>query len=90
MWEVRERLACHEACGDGGDGAVCRFGDEWHGARGAWVHLDQVDFVVFDRELYVHQADDVDCQGECLGLHADAGDDVVGERVGWQGTSRVA
>ena len=57
--KVRQRLTRHQPRGDGGDGAVGGLGDEGHGARRARVHFQNVDHAVFDGELHVHQAHDV-------------------------------
>jgi len=45
--------------------------DERHGARGARVHFEDVELVVLDRELDVHQADDLERFGERVGGGAD-------------------
>ena len=66
--EVRQGLTGHQAGGDGGDGAVGGLGDEGHGAAGAGVHFKDVDHAVLDRELDVHQADDVQREGHLDGL----------------------
>ena len=67
--EVRHRLACHQAGGNGGNRAVGGFGDERHGARGARVDFQHKDHAVFDRELHVHQANHIQRAGHGDGLH---------------------
>ncbi len=66
--EVRQRLARHDARGDGGDGLQSCFGDKRHGPRRARVHLDQVNLAVFDCELDVHQADHIQRKRQFFGL----------------------
>ena len=90
LGEGRKRLSRHQAGGDGGNRAVGGLGNEGHGARGARVHFDQVDVFAFDRELDVHQADDVESEGQCLGLVDQFVDDRVRQRVGRKRAGAVA
>jgi hypothetical protein len=52
---IEDRLANH-------------FRDEWHGAGGARVDLEDVDVAILDGELHVHEADDVERQSELAAL----------------------
>ncbi len=60
--EGGELLAGHDAGGDLGDGHADHLGDEGHGARGARIHFEDVDYIILDGELHIHQADDVQRQ----------------------------
>ena len=88
--EVRQRLARHQTRSNRGNGRVRCFCDERHGAGCAGVHLDQVDLLVLDRKLHVHQADDMQRQRQLFGLAADFGDHRVGQRIGRQRTGAIA
>jgi hypothetical protein len=63
----RQLLAGHDRAAILAIGQADGLGDEGHGARGARVDFEHVDLAVLDRELHVHQADDVERQGQ-LGL----------------------
>ena len=54
---ARERRAGHDARGDAGDGLADHLGDEGHRARGARVHLEDVDRRVGDRQLVRQEID---------------------------------
>ena len=41
-------------------GTPVAFGDERHRAAGAGIDFENVNILVFDRELHIHQADDTD------------------------------
>ena len=62
--EGGERLAGHDLGGDAGDRLADHLGDERHRAAGARVDLEDVDVAVLDGELHVHQADDLQRQGQ--------------------------
>ena len=62
--QIRQLLAGHDPRRDLGDRHAGRLGDERHGARGARVDLEDVDLAVLDRELHVHQPDDVERAGQ--------------------------
>jgi hypothetical protein len=66
--EGGELLPSHDLRGDPGDGEADHLGDEGHRARGARVDLENVDVVVLDGELDVHQPDHVQRAGELDGL----------------------
>ncbi|MDC4227056.1 MAG: hypothetical protein MPW15_23145 [Candidatus Manganitrophus sp.] len=55
-----QRLAEHARRAHLGQRQAGRLGHEGHRARGARVHLEQVDLAVLDGELDVHQADDAE------------------------------
>ena len=57
--KVGELLTRHHARRDGGHGVADDFGDERHGAARARVDLQHVDLVTLDRELNVHESDNV-------------------------------
>ena len=88
--ERLQRLAGHQAGGDLGDRQAGRLGDERHGAAGARIDLEHVDLAVLDRELHVHQADDLQRLGQRLGLALDLGDDLGRQRIGRQRAGGVA
>ena len=69
--EFLQGLAGHHPGGDLGQGPPGGLGNEGDGAAGPGVDLEQVDGVVLDRELDVHQADDLQFQGQGHGLAAD-------------------
>ena len=66
--EAGKLLAGHDARGDLGDRLADHLGDERHGARGARVDFEDVDEVVLDGELDIHQADDAERQRQFAGL----------------------
>ena len=80
--EVSQFFAGHDAGADFGDGYTGGLGDERHGAGGAGVDFEDVDEVVLDGVLDVHQADDVECFGHGFGFGAQFGDRGGGEGVG--------
>ena len=84
LGKVGKWLTCHKTRGDRCDGAVSGFGDEWYRTRGAWVDFDQVDFIVFDRELHVHQANNVEGQRESMCLLFNPFDYIFRKRIGRQ------
>ena len=54
-----------------GDWHARRLGDERHSARGAGVHLEDINGAVLDRELHIHQPDDPERLGQGRGLLLD-------------------
>src|SRR5690606_32002000 len=64
-------------------------GNEGDGARGARVHFEQVDHVVLDGELDVHQAADLERESEFSGLALELGNDLGRERARGQGAGGV-
>ena len=85
-----EGLSGHAARGDFGERPSGRFGDEWHGARGARVHFEDVDGIAFDGKLGVHESHHAEGAGECFGLRFDLFADGGGEAVGRQRAGGVA
>ena len=75
--EVFEFFSGHQTCGDFGYGHAGGFGDERHGAGGAWIDLNEVNnglagFIIGAHgELHVHQSDDIQGLGERDGLAFD-------------------
>ena len=65
-------------------------GDERHGARGARVDLENVDYAVLDGELHVHQADDLERQGQLARLAVELGERRGAERMRRQRAGAVA
>ncbi len=58
--------------------------------EGAGVDFEDVDLAVFDGELDVHEADDVEFLGEHQRVAADFVEDVLGEGEGWEGAGGIA
>src|SRR6185312_2063916 len=73
-----------------GDRHPGRLGDKRHGARRARVDLEHVDVVVLDRELDVHQPNNVKSARECDGLALDFRDGLGREAVRGQRAGAVA
>ncbi len=88
--ERGERLAGHDFSGDAGDGEPDHFGDEGHGAGGARIDLEDVDVVVLDGELDVHQPHHVERAGKFHRLPLHVGDDRRLQRMGWKRAGTVA
>ena len=59
-------------------------------SAGPWVHLEDVDVAVLDRELNIHQANYAQLKCYLAGLTIEFVDDVGGQGIGWQGASGVA
>ena len=70
-------------------GSAGRLGDEGHRARGARVDLEHVDDAALNRELHVHEADDVELEGELTRLLAQLVLRLARERVRRQEQRRV-
>ena len=88
--KLARRLAGHDAAGDLGDGLADDLGDEGHGAAGARIDFEQVDDAVLERVLHVHQAADLEGEGEFGGLALELGDDLGGEVLRGQRAGAVA
>ena len=73
--EVSEALAGHHSRRELGDGDPRRLGDEGHGAAGPGVNLDDVNLVILDRELDVHQTNHAQGHRKGRRLLFDLGDD---------------
>ena len=69
-----QRLPDHQPGGDLGERRAGRLREIRHRARRARIHLEHVDHVVLDRELRVHQADDVQRARDAAGVVANRGD----------------
>ena len=65
-------------------------GHERHGAGGARVHFDHVEFAVLHGELHIHEAADVEFFREFLGVGADLVLDFLGESHGRDDARGVA
>src|SRR5271166_69579 len=82
-------LARHYAGRDLGERHAGRLGDERHGARGARIDFEDIDDAASNRELDVHQADDVQRLGEFARLRAQLILDLL-RQAGWgQGAARI-
>ena len=88
--EVDELFADHDLGGELGEGNADGLGNEGHGAGGAWVDFDDVEFVVFDGELDVHEAADFEFLGESFGSDEDFVFDFVAEGEGRNDAGGVA
>jgi len=86
---LRERLAGHDARRHLGERDTGRLGHERHGARGARVHLEDVDHAALYRELDVHQADHVQRLGELARLRAQFVLSLLRQAVGRQRAPRI-
>ncbi|MNC09162.1 hypothetical protein D3C75_567800 [compost metagenome] len=86
---ILQALAGHDPGGDLRQRRAGGLGDEGHGTGGTGVHLDEVDLVVFHRELHVHQADHAELQGQLANLLAHLVLDGLGQGVGRQGAGGV-
>ena len=62
--EIGELFSRHHARRDGRHGMAYDLGDEWHRAACARIDLQHVDLVVLDRELDVHEFDNVQSAGD--------------------------
>ncbi len=76
--------------GDLGDGLADDLGDEGDRARGARVHLEDVDGAVLERILDVHQAANLEVEGKLGGLALELGDDLGTEVLGRERAGAVA
>ncbi len=81
-----EHAAACVACKRDADG----LGNERHGAGGARVHFDHVEFAILDGELHVHEAADVEFFCEFLGVGANLVLDFLGKRHGRDDACGVA
>ncbi|MNK62475.1 hypothetical protein D3C87_816560 [compost metagenome] len=86
---ILQALAGHDAGGNLGQRRAGRLGDEGHCPGGTGVHLDEVDLVVFHRELDVHQAHHAELQCQLAYLLAHLVLDGLGQGVGRQGAGGV-
>ena len=89
-FELGDGGAGHDAGGGFGEVDAGGFGDEGDGAGGAGVGFDDVEDVVFEGELDVHEAVDADAVGEGDGGGADFVDVFGAEGHGWEGAGGVA
>ena len=71
-------------------GTPRRLGQVRHRARRARVHFEDVDLVVLDGELRVHQADDLERPGDAARVVADRLQVLVGDEVGRDDAGAVA
>src|SRR5262249_43624092 len=69
--ELAKGLPDHDARGDLGERPPDRLRDERYGTRRTWVHLEDVDDRLLDRELHVHQPADAELARERDSLPAD-------------------
>ena len=67
-----------------------RFGDEGDRPRRTWIDFEDKNFAIPDRELDVHQPDNVKRAGECDGLLFDLGYRFRPEAVRRKGAGTVA
>ena len=88
--EVGELFASHHAGRNFRHRHAGGFGDEGHGAAGPRIDFQQKDMAVLNRELNVHQADDVETLGQLFGLPAQVVQGRRVQRLGRQGTGAVA
>ena len=88
--EAGEAFAGHDAGGDLGHGNADDLGHEGHGARGAGVYFEDVDQIILDGELDVHQAHDIERQRHFFGLRFHLGDDGGFQGIGRERTGAVA
>src|SRR5262249_12962058 len=86
----RERFPGHHLCGNSGNRQTDHLGDKGYCARGARIDLENVDVVVLDCELNVHQTDDLQCPGKLDGLTFKIGDDRGFQRMRRKRACRVA
>ena len=87
---VGQGHAGHAARRDLGQGHADGLGDEGHGARGPGIDLQDVDLLILDGELGIHQADDLEGMAELGHLLAHAVLAGPGQGVGRQGAGGVA
>ncbi len=85
-----QRAAGHHACRDLGQGHARRLADEGGRARRARVHLEDVDDVVLDRVLHVHQALHLQGLPQLTRVAADGVEVLGGDLVGRQHHRAVA
>src|SRR5205085_213785 len=88
--EFFQRFAGHDFGGDFGPGDAGRLRDEGDRAAGAGVDLNEIDFIVLDGVLDVHEAADAEGGGEFSRLALQFLDDGFGEGVGGQRAGGVA
>src|SRR5712691_11025628 len=88
--ELPQRSPQHDLGGELGQGHADGLGDERHGARGARVHLEDVDRLVLDGKLDVEKPDHPQLLGEGARLDLDAVDLVVAEGVGRERAGGIA
>ena len=84
-----QALTGHDAGGNLGQRSAGGLGDEGHGTGGTGVHLDEVNLVVFHRELHVHQTDHAEFQRQLAHLLAHLVLNGLGQGVGRQGAGGV-
>src|SRR5439155_1753777 len=85
-----QRVAQHRTRRDLRERQPDRLRDEGHGSRGARVHLEDVDRLALDRELYVDEADDSERLRQRFRLLAQRFDLVLDEAIPWASSSERA
>ena len=88
--KIRQFFARHHPRSDLGDGRSGRLGDKGHRTASAGIDLDDVDVLVLDGVLNIHQPDHVEAFCQQSSLAFDFRDHRLGQRVGRQGTGAVA
>ena len=66
--EIAQGFTGHNSGSNSCNRAAHGFGHEGYGAAGARIDLDQVNLAIFDRELHIHQSDNIQGQRQGFGL----------------------
>ena len=90
QFEIRNLLARHHPRRDLGHRFANHLGNEGHGARGAWIDFEDIDNIILHRELHIHQAHDLEGEGELAGLRLQFRNHLRLQGVGRKRAGRVA
>ena len=88
--QFQELFADHHLGGHLGPGDPCRLADKGNGSRGPGIDFKDIDDVVLDRILNVHQADHVEFPGQGVGVLLQLLDQFIAQGVGGRDTGAVS
>ena len=71
--EIGQLFPGHHACGKFCQRHPGCFSDKRHRAAAPWIDLKQIDILILDGELHIHQPDDIERPRQRLGLAAQLG-----------------
>ena len=82
--KLAECFSCHDFCCQFGQGNPCGFADERYGPGSSRVDFKDIEDIILDCILDIHQADDLEFQGHCPCCFLDLLDSPLGKTVGRQ------